>query len=65
MRFVQWIPRLTNSWNLAEVFSDVSRIAFWGYRIEERERKRLDEDENFDCLVLFPGRSVLKVIDLL
>jgi len=31
----------------------------------EIERKLLDEDENFDFLMLFPGRSVLNVIDLL
>ena len=30
------------------------------YTIEERERerKRLDEEENVDCLVLLPERSV-------
>lgn len=41
-------------------------------RIEETERrererggKLLDEDENFDFLMLFQGRCVLNVIDLL
>ena len=59
MHFVQWILRLTNSWNLAEAFSDVAHMAVSAYRIEERERKHLDEEENFECLVLLSGRSVL------
>jgi len=56
---------LTSSWNLAEDFSDVVHRAVSGYRIEEREMKLLDEDENFDCLLLLSGRSVLKMTDLL
>jgi hypothetical protein len=65
MLFVQRISRLTNSWNLAEAFSDVVHIAVSVYRIEERERKLLDKEENFDYLVLLLGRSVLKMTDLL
>ena len=58
--FVQWISRLTNSWKLAVACSGVADATVLCYTIEERERerKRLDEEENVDCLVLLPERSV-------